>query len=87
LASSANLTAVISPMMAAHDRDPKQKFIFPVTSNHEYGWNSTPLMPQNKTAPFDYSLPTCDVTQYASAYVLNQGHNMYASTAAGTKRM
>lgn len=58
------------------DKTPGERFALPLTGNMEYGFfGGKPLVKPNQA--WDYKIRTCDVTEYATSFVLNKGTSPY----------
>eukprot|EP00164_Ancoracysta_twista_P001665 GFYU01002187.1.p2 GENE.GFYU01002187.1~~GFYU01002187.1.p2 ORF type:complete len:128 (-),score=23.55 GFYU01002187.1:297-680(-) len=66
---------ILDLILAPH-RTPHEKYSKPVTASHEYGWENRPLT--KPSARFHHGRSTCDITQYADAYVTMSGKSPYA---------
>ena len=54
---------------------PQRKYHWPQTEAQEVGWNTEPLMENPKE--FYHPNGTCDITEYADAYVRSKGLNPF----------
>lgn len=59
-----------------HFKTPSEKYIFPLTSSHEFGWDKSEYLNwRSKKHPRH----TCDVTRYADDYMLLKAQSPFAN--------
>uniref|UniRef100_A0A7S0MTP8 Protein FAM183A n=1 Tax=Cryptomonas curvata TaxID=233186 RepID=A0A7S0MTP8_9CRYP len=69
------IVAELDTVLKETKRFPKEKYPEPITSSHEIGWYSRPLMPNRKK----FAVKNCEVTVYANDYITMMGRSPYAT--------
>eukprot|EP00162_Nutomonas_longa_P004326 comp15081_c0_seq1/m.22477 comp15081_c0_seq1/g.22477 ORF comp15081_c0_seq1/g.22477 comp15081_c0_seq1/m.22477 type:complete len:141 (+) comp15081_c0_seq1:83-505(+) len=66
--SDPKLRRLVNPM-----NPPRDKYNKPVTTQHDLGWFSKPLVPKNPLFG-DQSVPQCDITKFGSQFSVTGKH-------------
>jgi hypothetical protein len=70
-----DIPETISNKIKDYFKIPSEKYYYPLTSSHEFGWESG----ENLNKQARHPKFTCDVTAYANEYYALKGRSPYAS--------